>query len=87
MRQAAKRDENESDIVDALEAIGAMVYRVSDSGLPDLAVFFRGRIHLIECKMPGKPLRPRQKEFHGATMGYPVYVAQSPLEAIQQVSK
>jgi len=86
MRTAAKRDENEPEIIEALQAIGAKVKQLSQKDCPDLVVGFRGRISLIEVKMPGKPLRPGRKDFHGEWMGFPVYVAQSALEAIQQVS-
>jgi hypothetical protein len=87
LRVAAKRDANEGEIVAALEAIGALVMKINQRDLPDLLVAFRGKLHMIEVKMPGEKLRPGQKSIHGALMGYPVYVAQSPLEAIQQVSK
>ncbi len=50
MRRAAKRDVNEPEIVAALERVGAVVFRVSGAGLPDLLVSFRGRWTPIEVK-------------------------------------
>lgn len=49
-RYAAKRDENEKDIIDALQRMGAEVYRLSASGLPDLLVGWRGINYLVEVK-------------------------------------
>jgi hypothetical protein len=52
MRRAAKRDLAEPQIVEALEKIGAKVYRQ----LPvDLLVFFRDRFYCLEVKTPGEP--------------------------------
>lgn len=53
-RYAARRDENEQAVVDALEAAGASVTRL---GQPmDLLVGYQGRNTLLEVK---KPLGPR----------------------------
>jgi hypothetical protein len=54
-RRAAKRDSNEQDIVDALEAIGATVTRLSGEGLPDLLVGLGGSMWLLEVKQPLGP--------------------------------
>lgn len=45
---AAARDANEPDIVEALETVGASVQRLSDRGVPDLLVCFRGALFLLE---------------------------------------
>lgn len=42
MRRAAKRDIAEPPIVEALEAIGAEVTRISSPNAPDLIVKYRG---------------------------------------------
>ena len=52
MRRDAKRDGNESEIVQALEQSGATVERLNDGALPDLLVGFRGHNYLLEVKMP-----------------------------------
>lgn len=49
-RRAAARDSNEPDIATALEAVGASVTRLSQKGLPDLLVGWRGTTHLLEVK-------------------------------------
>jgi len=63
MRTAAKRDAIEQNIVDALEAIGCSVQRISQKGLPDLLVGYRKRNFLIEVKSHGGKLTPLQQEF------------------------
>lgn len=49
-RYAARRDANESEIIEALRAVGATVVQVSESGYPDLLVGFAGVNYLIEVK-------------------------------------
>ena len=57
-RRAARRDDNEPDIVQALEKCGAVVERMS---LPcDLAVYFRGNHFLIEVTNPANKYRKRK---------------------------
>jgi hypothetical protein len=53
-RYARRRDENEPEIVSALEAAGALVLRLNIDGGPDLLVGFRGRLYLIEIKHPAR---------------------------------
>ena len=62
-----RRDLNEQEIVDALEAAGALVYRTGcvGNGFPDLVVS-RGHgaeRRLMEVKMPGKGLTEAQVKF------------------------
>lgn len=51
---AKKRDDNEGEIVKALEGLGASVYRMDGcgAGFPDLLVGHQGRNLLIEVKRP-----------------------------------
>ena len=49
-RWGAKRDEAEAEIVAALRRVGAYVALVSQAGLPDLFVLFRGRWYALEVK-------------------------------------
>lgn len=51
IRRAARRDENEPEIVQALEAVGATVERLTGDGLPDLLVGWRGQMWLLEVKL------------------------------------
>lgn len=53
-RWGARRDENEQAIVDALEAIGVDVWRISAPGMPDLLTHSRGRWLPIEVKESSK---------------------------------
>ena len=51
MRLAARVDDNQKDIVEALRAIGATVRVVTQGGgIPDLLVGFRGHTVLMEVK-------------------------------------
>lgn len=63
-RYAKRRDENEKEIVAALEKAGCAVVRLD---MPcDLLVSCRARPAynwLIECKVPGGTLTPKQKDF------------------------
>lgn len=51
-RQNAARDANEAEIVDALRTIGCSVVRLSEKGIPDLLVGFKGNTFLLEVKLP-----------------------------------
>lgn len=53
-RYAKKRDANEGEIVEALEAVGATVTKLGDAGVPDLLVGYRGESTLIEVKDPAQ---------------------------------
>jgi hypothetical protein len=54
-RRAAKRDDNEVEIVTALRRVGADVRRLSGAGVPDLLVGFRCRTLLLGVKRPDGP--------------------------------
>lgn len=79
-RHAARRDANEPAIVDALEAIGVFVRRLSEPGLPDLLCYHpREGIRLLEVKMPAGKLTAPQK----ATQRYvPFAIVESVSEAL-----
>lgn len=49
-RQAARRDDNERPIIEALRRAGASVEQLSKRGVPDLLVGWRGETFLIEVK-------------------------------------
>ena len=87
MRRAAKRDASEPQIVQALEAIGALVQPLSGRDIPDLLVGFRGRLHLIECKSKGGGLEDGQARFHAAWAGFPIGVAYTAEQAIAIVTE
>lgn len=62
MRQAARKDSNQAEIIKALKDAGAYVY---DIGLPvDLLVGYKGHTMLMEVKTgPKKPLTALQHAF------------------------
>lgn len=63
MRQAAKRDGNEGEIVAALEAVGCVVHRLSQAGIPDLLVGRNGVTYLLEVKERKGALTDEQEIF------------------------
>lgn len=74
MRRAARRDENEPAIVQALEAVGCTVTRLNERGVTDLLVGRNGTNYLMEVKDPSKPKRdqrltPDQETWHGTWQG------------------
>ena len=66
LRYNAKRDENEPEIVEALEAVGASVLRLDDV---DLLVGFRGINYLLEVKTPKGKLNKKQQKFFRSWVG------------------
>lgn len=97
MRCAAKRDDNEADIVSALETVGASVQRLNDPGCPDLLVAFRGALMLLEVKQPkrkdgrgqtrstGTELTPAQQRWWLAWKGPPPEIVRTMDEALRAV--
>ena len=70
-RVAAKIDANQPEIVDALRALGCSVQSLASvgDGCPDLLIGVANVWFLIEVKMPGELLNPRQKRWHAEAMG------------------
>jgi hypothetical protein len=94
VRRAARTDENQTAIVEALRNIGAMVVITSavGDGVPDLLVGYRGHTLLLEVKDGDNPPSERvltraQEIFHTAwgRHGGPIAVALSPADAIAVV--
>jgi len=66
MRQAAKIDSNQPEIVDSFKAHGASVkYTPVGDGFPDLVVGYNKRNYLIEVKSEKGKLRKEQIKFFG----------------------
>jgi len=89
MRYAAKVDANQSEIVRALRQVGAAVQSLAavGGGFPDLLVFFRSRLYLLEVKNlqgRGKRLTPQQEDWRRLFDGASTVVCDSreALEAI-----
>ena len=72
MRRAAKIDDNQKEIVEALRKAGRSVQLLHTvgEGCPDLLVGFQGINYLIEIKWDKKArLTPKQIEFHSRWRG------------------
>lgn len=81
MRQAARTDDNQNEIVQALRAVGASVAITSalGSGFPDIVAGYRGKNYLFEIKDGSKPpsrrkLTPDEQEFHDLWRGAVIVV-------------
>ena len=83
---AKKRDANEPEIVEALEGIGATVYRLD---MFDLLVGYRGKTHLIEVKNPtGKnKLTEAQIAFIEKWKGSPLHICRDAQTAVDIISR
>ena len=89
MRRAAKVDRNQSEIVEALIAAGAIVQSLAavGKGVADLLVGFRGALYLLEVKDGKKApsaqkLTKDQEEWHAR---WPVFVVNSPEAALRAI--
>jgi hypothetical protein len=62
VRRAARTDDNQAAIVQALRAVGATVQSLAavGAGCPDLLVGYRGSNHLLEVKDLAKPASARK---------------------------
>jgi Holliday junction resolvase len=76
MRFIAKTDKNQREIVLALRKIGAKVLLLHQvgSGCPDLAVGYRGRLLLMECKSKNGRLTDDEQYFYREWTEYMVVV-------------
>jgi hypothetical protein len=68
-RRAAKRDDSEPEVVEALERHGAKVQKLSGEDVPDLLVALRGVNWLVEVKTGNAKLKPGQAEWHATWPG------------------
>ena len=91
MRRAARTDANQTQIVEALRAIGATVRVISQGdGIPDLLVGFKGKTALLEVKDGDKPpskrvLTPAEQKFFDEWRGGTLAIVNSVDEAIAVV--
>lgn len=92
MRQAARRDSNEVEIVSALKAVGCSVTRLSQKGVPDLLVGYVDTYSglkattLIEVKEPNRGLTIDQVIWHLGWVGE-VHIVHSIEEALKAVGR
>ena len=84
--RAKRADSNQPAIVDALRKCGVWVFHSFElgRGFPDLICWNRGRVILLECKVPGEHINKQQAEFI-ATCPIDVFVVRSPEEALKAV--
>ena len=87
MRRAARRDDNEQDIIKAMREAGAYVKVINDEGLFDLLVNYRGETMLIEVKDGAKSpsarrLTEAEQKFHDEWPGSDLYIINSVEEAL-----
>jgi hypothetical protein len=89
MRRAARRDDNEQAIVEALEAMGCSVDRLNGVGTPDLLVGLCGRLGrsllLLEVKGYAGQLTDDQIAWHRRWKGPPPVIVRSVEDAIAVV--
>lgn len=87
MRTAARKDTNQTPIVEALRRAGysvAVIHRLGQ-GIPDLLIGVddgKGGVNLLlEVKVPGEKLTPDETKWHAAWKGQ-VAIVTSPEEAL-----
>jgi len=78
--QIRKRDSNEAQIVDALRRVGAHCLHLSDPGAPDLLVWYRKTLWLIEIKSAHGRATKAQTQRSGE--GWPIQTVRSPQDAL-----
>lgn len=84
-RFAAKRDRNEPEIIAALVKVGATVTPLSQEGVLDLLVGFRGIFSVLEVKDRGGSLTDAQIKFIEKWQGYPVFVVWNIEDALRAI--
>lgn len=73
-RFAARRDDGEADIIEALEALGFHVEPMSEAGLPDLLLSRAGRWYTAECKSRhGRSTKAQVKFTERARAAVPIF--------------
>lgn len=85
-RIAAKRDQNETEIVLALQYAGATVVRLSQKGVPDLLIGFNGRNYLFEVKTPKGSPTPDQVTFFETWEGN-VHIVRNTEDALRIIGR
>lgn len=81
-RYAAKRDENEKDIIRDLEKVGAVVEQLDK---PDLIVRFRFQTFLMEVANPLNKYRKREKEQIEFLKTFGIPIVQTSDEALRVI--
>ena len=82
-RKAAKRDENEPEVINGLKWAGFSVTQLSESGVPDLIAGRNGVNYLIEVKARKGKLTDAQIDWHEGWLGGKPVILRSFEEAIE----
>lgn len=90
MRRAAKVDDNQKEVVQALRKVGATVQSLAaiGDGCPDLLVGYNGKTVLMEIKDGSKPpsacaLTPAQQLWHKQWTGSTLAIVYGPEGALK----
>ena len=82
-RWNARRDQNEKAIVGALRAAGAQVAHLSEKGLADLLVVYRGKLFMLEVKT--KLGRATKAQEARSRSGWPVSTVRDEIAALSAI--
>jgi hypothetical protein len=79
MRNAAKVDANQAEIIETAEGIGAVATSLHryGRGVPDLLISYRGRWFLVEVKTETGTLTKAEKEFIEKHWNAKVYIVRN----------
>lgn len=82
VRQKARKDDNQTEIVNGLRAVGVKVHVLNQADIPDLLCGHRFNFYLMEIKDGKKSpsrrkLRPGQQRFAEEWAGYPIVKIES----------
>lgn len=84
MRLKARRDNNETEIREQLEALGFAVEPINSKAIPDLLCFHpTWGMWLVEVKSKGGKLTPSQVDFHQRFAGANIIIGRD----IEQILK
>ena len=87
-RRAAKRDDNEKNIVEALRAADAFVQPLN---ITDLLVGYKGYWYVLEVKDPAKPMSGRRLTYDEMVLierirnRAPLHVVETPEQALEAI--
>lgn len=86
MSFARRVDGNQAEIVKAVRDAGAFVFdtHTLGKGYPDITVFYKGSVYLVEVKREGESLTDDEIKFHNhaEAHGYTIPIWHSPAEAL-----
>jgi len=81
IRYDARRDANEQEIIEALQAVGAKVMQLDEF---DLLVGFRDQLYMLEVKTPQGRLNAKQARLFREWAGH-IWIVRSVDEALRRI--